>query len=270
VAHAGAQTRTESEGLHLRSEGPGVDGITVARATAMTKTMRTVLGSTTLALVIAGCGGNGEPPKTPDNVPLSNANTTTPAEPAGVDGGMTMLTPPVTPAAISSSPNEVAPTERMPSDSSPISLTDDQILQITHVANQGEIEQAALALAKAKDPRVKKLARAMEKDHTAADDKGLQLGRKNHLGMSPSKTATDLESGANDNTQKLKGESNADFDKSYVDTQIKEHQEVLDTIDQKLVPNAKKDDVRAFLKEVRGAVAMHLEHAKDLQAELSK
>ena len=33
-------------------------------------------------------------------------------------------------------------------------------------------------------------------------------------------------------------ESGAGFDKSYVDTQVKEHQAVLDMIDQKLLPNA--------------------------------
>ena len=158
----------------------------------------------------------------------------------------------------------------MPSDSSATAPTDEQILAIVHVANQGEIEQAKLALSKTKDPRVKKLAAMMQKDHTAADDKALSMGKRDRIELTPSKASAELESGANDNTQMLKGASGADFDKGYVDTQVKEHQDVLDTIDQKLVPNAKNADLRTYLAEVRTKVAMHLQHAKDLQAQLSK
>jgi putative membrane protein len=227
-------------------------------ASAMRKSIQSILGLATVALAIAGCG-NSEPPKSPDN-------TSTPPASA-IDAGTTMLTPP---AAGPSSSNDMATTERMPSDPSATPPTDEQILTIVHVANQGEIEQAKLAQSKAKDPRVKKLAAMMLKDHTAADGKDLSIGKHNHLDLSPTKASTDLESGANDNTQMLKGATGADFDKSYVDTQVKEHQEVLDTIDQKLVPNAKNGDVRTYLAEVRTKVAMHLQHAKDLQAELAK
>jgi putative membrane protein len=233
----------------------------LSAASAMRKSIQSILGSAMVALAIAGCGGNAEPPNTP-------ASSTPP--PSAMDAGTTMLTPPATPAPVSTSSNDMASAERMPSDSSASPPTDEQILTITHVANQGEIEQAKLAQSKAKDPRVKKLAAMMLKDHTAADGKGLSLGRHNHLDPSPSKASTDLESGADGNTQMLKGTTGADFDKSYVDTQVKEHQEVLDAIDQKLVPNAKNADLRTYLAEVRTKVAMHLQHAKDLQAELAK
>jgi putative membrane protein len=78
------------------------------------------------------------------------------------------------------------------------------------------------------------------------------------------------ESDAHGATATLKSESGADFDKGYVDTQVKEHQAVLDLIDQKPGPNAKNADVRAFLVEVRTKVATHLEHAQDLQTALQK
>ncbi|HEU5479694.1 MAG TPA: DUF4142 domain-containing protein [Candidatus Tumulicola sp.] len=235
----------------------------------MRKSIQSILGLTTVALAIAACGnGNNEPPKSPDNPPGTTAPA--PATGSAMDAGTTMLTPPATPAPVGTSSSEMASTERMASEPSTSPPTDDQILQIVHVANEGEIEQAKLAQSKAKDPRVKKFAAMMQKDHTAADDKGLSMGRRDHIDLSPSKASSDLESGANDNTQMLKGASGADFDKSYVDTQVKEHQEVLDAIDQKLVPNAKNADLRTYLAEVRTKVAMHLQHAKDLQAQLAK
>jgi putative membrane protein len=245
--------------------GNELASVLLSARSVMRKSIQTILGSATVALVIAGCGGgNSEPSKTPDTTPASST------PPSAMDAGTTMLTPPATPTPVSASSNDMASTERMPSDSSATPPTDEQILTIVHVANQGEIEQAKLAQSKAKDPRVKKLAAMMQKDHSAADGKDLSIVKRNHLDLSPSKASTDLESGANDNTQMLKGASGADFDKSYVDTQVKEHQEVLDTIDQKLVPNAKNSELRTYLAEVRTKVAMHLQHAKDLQAELTK
>ena len=60
----------------------------------------------------------------------------------------------------------------------------------------------------------------------------------------------------------LKG---TNFDASYVDTQVKEHQTVLDLLDQKLIPAAKSADVKAYLADVRPKIALHLQHARDLQ-----
>ncbi len=145
-------------------------------------------------------------------------------------------------------------------------LTDEQIVEITHTANAGEIEQARLAQTKAKDGRVKRLAAMMIKDHSDADMKGMKLAKKASLTPSDSPTSTSLKSDAESNTASLKTQTGADFDKAYVDTQVKEHQAVLDMIDEKLSPNAKNADLKAYLTDVRAAVAMHLQHAKDLQS----
>jgi len=51
---------------------------------------------------------------------------------------------------------------------------------------------------------------------------------------------------------------------------VKEHQAVLDMIDQKLLPNAQDAEVKMFLTEVRGKVAMHLQHAQALQSKMQK
>jgi len=57
--------------------------------------------------------------------------------------------------------------------------------------------------------------------------------------------------------------------RGYVDTQVKEHQAVLDLIDQHLLPNAKEAAVKTFITSVRAKVAMHLEHAQSLQRVLT-
>jgi putative membrane protein len=198
--------------------------------------------------VLLGCGGD-QPAKSPDNASTNEANSGVPA--GAPEVGIAL--------DASAAPADV-----------PTPLSDAQILQVVHTANLGEIEQAKLAQSKAKDVRVKKLAAMMLKDHTDADGKAMALAKGESLNLAPSSTNTSLESDAGSATSTLKSQNGADFDKGYVDTQVKEHQAVLDMIDQKLIPNAKSAGVKAFLAEVRPKIAMHLRHAQDLQTTMQK
>jgi hypothetical protein len=139
--------------------------------TLMTKAISSVLGPCVVAL-LAGCGGNGEPPKTPDDTPVASAVTAAPAAPVAnpdAAAATSMMAPPADSPRRAPSTNETATAGPRPSDSSAISLADESILPITHLANQGELEGAN----KAKGPVLTKLATAMAKDHPAADRTGV-------------------------------------------------------------------------------------------------
>ncbi len=82
--------------------------------------------------------------------------------------------------------------------------------------------------------------------------------------------SSSLEGDAKSATDNMKSQTGADFDKSYVEAQVKEHQAVLDAIDQKLAPSATNADLKAYLAAVRPKIAMHLEHAQELQKKLAK
>ena len=59
-----------------------------------------------------------------------------------------------------------------------------------------------------------------------------------------------------------------DFDKTYMESQVKVHKMVLETIDKKLIPNAQHPDLRNHLTMTRAAVAMHLQMAEQLSDSL--
>jgi putative membrane protein len=228
----------------------------------------------TLFVSSLGCGGSDPPAKSADDqapptaamAPMSQT-ASAPAEPPVAAGAATTGRegdPNQSPPAALSTGNGPAPNAAAMG-----TLTDEQIVGITHIANLGENEQARLAPTRTKDGRVKKLAAMMIKDHTEADAKGTELARKVSLIPSESPTCTSLKSEADSNTASLKTQTGTAFDKAYVDTQVKEHQTVLDTIDQKLSPNAKNPDLKSYLTDVRAAVAMHLQHAKDLQSAMA-
>lgn len=149
-------------------------------------------------------------------------------------------------------------------------MSDGQILQVTHVANVGEIDQAKLALVKSKDTRVRTFAQMMVRDHSQADKNGMILAKKENIEREPSPTSEALTTDAASATASLKADPAADFDKSYVDTQVKEHQSVLDMLDQKLLVNVTNPAVKSYLTEVRAAVSSHLQHAQELQAQMQK
>ncbi len=237
------------------------------------KTIHTIASS--VAFMLAAACGNSEPAKTAYEAP--------PAQ-AFAGQGSVHPSPDPSPDAMTESPapvNTVAePTSADVPREGPragnaeaqpaIPLSNGQILQITHTANIGEIEQARLALSRSKDARVRSLAQMMVQDHSQADKKGMVLAKKENLERLPSATSESLESDAQSTTGTLRAEPAADFDKNYIDVQIREHQAVLDTIDQKLVVNATNPDLRAYLTEIRAAVASHLQHAQDVQTELQK
>jgi putative membrane protein len=149
------------------------------------------------------------------------------------------------------------------------SVTDDQILQALHTANSGEIEQAKLAQQKSKNAQVKHFASMMVKDHTDADHKGQDVAKKTHLSPSPSAVSTTLESDAKQMTSSLSSRTGAQFDRAYIDAQVKQHQALLDVIDSQLLPNAKTPEVKSLVQTMRPKVQSHLKEAQDIQRKLA-
>ena len=148
--------------------------------------------------------------------------------------------------------------------------TDGQILQVTHVANLGEIEQAKLALSKTTNPRLRSFAQMVVQDHSQADSRAMVLGKKNNLEREPSPASESLDSDTERVTRMFKAETGADFDNDYADAQIREDQALLETLDQKLIVNATNADLKAYLIQLRAAVASHLRLAQDLPRTLQK
>jgi len=213
--------------------------------------VRYTLFSAALVLVVA-CNRNDKPqpenqtpPATPQQTAIPNSNPTT-QEPT--------VTGPANTAA--SNQNTGA--------SKPEVLTDEQIAQITDDANSAEIEQGKLAQNKAKDARVKDFAARMVKHHGEAKDKQAKLKLK----TDSSDTARKLENDAKTTLASLKDDSAANFDRDYITDQITEHQQVLNTINNQLLPQVKSAELKNYLNEIKPTVEMHLKSAQDLQRKL--
>ena len=88
------------------------------------------------------------------------------------------------------------------------------------------------------------------------------------LAPSPSQTSTQLQTDSQNAISSLSGQTGADFDKAYIDLQVKEHQDVLNTLDQKLIPSAHNADLKKQLSDLRPKIAEHLQKAQQIQQKL--
>lgn len=146
--------------------------------------------------------------------------------------------------------------------------TDPQIAGIVQTANQIDINQARLALARSKNTEVKSFANQMISDHTSLQNSVNDLAKK--LGMTPadSPTSKQLKQQAEEETKKLKSLNGSDFDQEYVAHEVAYHQAVIDAAKNTLIPNAKNAELKSAIEGAAPLLQGHLQHAQQLQASL--
>jgi putative membrane protein len=149
-------------------------------------------------------------------------------------------------------------------------LTDAQIAAIAVTANKVDIDAARVAQRKSKNAEVKRFAADMIRDHTSANKQAAALAKKLKLKPQPNDTSRSLATGGQQNLKKLKSLKGKEFDRAYIDQEVTYHQNVLDALDQKLIPAAQNADLKSLLQSVRSVVAQHLDHAKTVAQSLSK
>jgi putative membrane protein len=224
----------------------------------------------------AGCGGTEPTPMMMPDVPPAEP-TTPPAEMAapaegtgsgheGHDMSGAGAAAPATAGA--TSPGGAPGSAGDTGSASAATLSDEQILQVVHVANLGEVEQAKIAQQKAKNAKAKAFAGMMVKDHADADAKGAELAKKNKLTPSDSPISTTLKADSDKTVEQLKAQTGAEFDRAYMEAQVKAHQTVLDAIDSKLLPSAKNAELKTMLQGMRPKIEGHLKEAQEIQKAL--
>ena len=147
--------------------------------------------------------------------------------------------------------------------------TDPQIAAIVVTANQVDIDAATLAKSKGQAQSVKDFAQLMITDHTGVNKAATALVQKLNVTPQPNPTSQSLQKGGDDNLAHLKTLSGGAFDKAYIDHEVAYHQAVIDALDKTLIPSAQNAELKALLVKVRPAFVAHLDHAKQVQAQLA-
>jgi putative membrane protein len=148
--------------------------------------------------------------------------------------------------------------------------TDAQIAMIAVTANSVDIDAAKMAKQKTTNKAVREFADTMVRDHTAVNAKATALVKK--LGVTPeeSDTSRSLKSDGDKKMAELKSLTGAEFDKAYIDNEVSYHETVMNALDKTLIPNTKNAELKSLLESARPIFVTHLDHAKKLQASLTK
>lgn len=147
-------------------------------------------------------------------------------------------------------------------------LSDTEIASIVVMANQIDVDYAAIAHKKSKNAEILRFAKTMHDDHTSVIKKAEALCKK--LGIMPEDNAVteSLLLGS----KKTKAELNAKaaghaFNKAYVDNEVAYHKSVISTVENRLIPEAKNKELKNLLTSVLPVLKSHLAHAEMLMKE---
>ena len=147
-------------------------------------------------------------------------------------------------------------------------LTDGEIVQVASTANNGEIDMATLATKNAMSADVKGFAAMMIAQHREMETKGKALAAKAKITPADNDASTSLKTDVASVLTSLKTQKGKDFDKAYMDSQVKAHRGVLNLLDNRMLPNAQNGELKTHLTDARTHVAAHLAKAEEIQGKL--
>jgi putative membrane protein len=236
---------------------------------------RMALCSLVFLVGAAACGKSEPPAKSPEPTATSESTPAATGMSTETTQGNPSLAASTTGTGTSTTANPTSPgtsgvgasgtgsSTTAPSPTTP--LTDDQILYILHVTNMGEMDQARIAEKQAKNARVKRFASMMLKEHGEADGKGNEVAKKTHASLTPSEPSNQIETEAKQLSSQIATQKGKDFDRAYIDAQVKQHRTVLDLIERELLPAARSTEVKELLQTIRPKIESHLQEAQQIQ-----
>ncbi len=143
-------------------------------------------------------------------------------------------------------------------------LTDAEIASIAVTANQIDVDYAAIAQDKSEDEAVLQFAKTMNDDHKSVIESAKSLCER--LGVTPEDNAItqSLLDGAKKTKADLNAKSGDDFNKAYIQNEVAYHKAVINTVEERLIPDAENKELKDLLMSVLPVLKSHLEHAEML------
>lgn len=144
-------------------------------------------------------------------------------------------------------------------------LSDAEVASVAVVANQIDIDYAAIAKKKSRNADVLRFAETMANDHQAVIKQAAALVKK--LGVTPLDNAVSkkLLADAEKTRKSLQSTSAKNFDKAYIDNEVAYHQAVISAVEGLLIPETENAELKELLTNVVPALKAHLEHARMVQ-----
>lgn len=144
-------------------------------------------------------------------------------------------------------------------------LSDAEVASVAVVANQIDIDYAAIAKEKSKNEDILKFAAMMADNHKAVIDQAAALVKK--LGVTPKDNAVSqkLLSDAKKTEKTLRSKKGNAFNKAYIDNEVAYHKAVIGAVEGLLIPETENAELKELLQNVIPSLKAHLQHAEMVQ-----
>jgi putative membrane protein len=141
-----------------------------------------------------------------------------------------------------------------------------QDLEFAHEAAIGgltEVTLGELALQEAKSEQVMQFGQRMVQDHGQANEKLMAIAEEKGIEL-----PQELPADAQQKYEELQQLSDAEFDQAYMDEMVRDHETDVQAFEQQ-AQSGQDPDLRAFAEETLPSLREHLEHAKDVQSQVT-
>ncbi len=144
-------------------------------------------------------------------------------------------------------------------------LSDAEIASVAVVANQIDVDYAAIAIEKSRNDDIIKFADMMADNHKAVIGQAVALVKK--LGVTPKDNAVSqkLMTDAQKSEKMLRSKKGNAFNKAYIDNEVVYHKAVIGAVEGLLIPEAQNAELKELLQNVVPTLKAHLQHAEMVQ-----
>lgn len=147
-------------------------------------------------------------------------------------------------------------------------LTEAEILHIAMITNQFDVDFAELALQRTDNDEVHQIANMMIRDHGNIIEELEELIED--MGETPqeSELSEELENQALEVKSDLGDEVGPQFDEIYITNEVEYHQELLDLINEELLPETDDRELSAFLANMTSELNAHLVYIQRMKPQI--
>ena len=146
--------------------------------------------------------------------------------------------------------------------------SDGEVLSFVQALNDAEVQMAEMAKKSAENADVKTFAGMMAQHHTQGMAKVRAIQGKTKLELKDNELTAKAKNDANQNMAQLRDKKGKEFDRLYMDSQVRMHKDALDALDNRVIPAISNGEVKTGVTEMRRQVADHLAKAESIQKKL--
>ncbi|MBA2660054.1 MAG: DUF4142 domain-containing protein [Nitrosospira sp.] len=149
-------------------------------------------------------------------------------------------------------------------------IHDAHIADVVITASGIAIETAKLAQSKSSSEEIRAYAERMVGHHTEVSQSAINLVTRLKVTLEDNSISREIKADGETDLARLQGLCGAEFDKAYIDQKVVLYQHVLDTIDNRLMPNASNEELKVLLYNLFSPFSLHLEDAQQIQKSLTR